>query len=67
MTVDHGGKARVLLALHQGPRTLVLPNIWDPLGARMLEALGYPAVATDRWRWRSRSVTTTARAYRSTQ
>jgi 2-methylisocitrate lyase-like PEP mutase family enzyme len=46
MTVDHGGKARVLLALHQGPRILVLPNIWDPLGARMLEALGYPAVAT---------------------
>jgi 2-methylisocitrate lyase-like PEP mutase family enzyme len=25
---------------------LVLPNIWDPIGARILEAKGYPAVAT---------------------
>jgi len=32
--------------LHQDPKLLVLPNIWDPLGARMLESLGYPAVAT---------------------
>ena len=39
-------KARRLLDLHREPKLLVLPNIWDPLGARMLESLGYPAVAT---------------------
>ena len=33
-------------ALHGGGRILVLPNIWDPGGARMMEWLGYPAVAT---------------------
>lgn len=31
--------------LHNG-KLLVLPNIWDPLGAIMLESLGYPVVAT---------------------
>lgn len=39
-------KAQSFLALHHDPKLLVLPNIWDPLGARLLEALGYPAVAT---------------------
>jgi len=39
-------KAERLRALHRGDRLLVLPNIWDPGGARMLESLGYPAVAT---------------------
>ncbi len=39
-------KARRLMELHREPKLLVLPNIWDPLGARMLESLGYPAVAT---------------------
>jgi 2-methylisocitrate lyase-like PEP mutase family enzyme len=39
-------KARGFLALHHDPKLLVLPNIWDPLGARLLEDLGYPAVAT---------------------
>ncbi len=39
-------KAKRLLALHYDPTLLVLPNIWDPLGARLLERLGYPAVAT---------------------
>src|SRR5215211_6039873 len=39
-------KAERLRALHHGRRILVLPNIWDPGGARMLEWLGYPAVAT---------------------
>jgi len=39
-------KARRLLGLHDRQRLLVLPNIWDPLGARMLASLGYPAVAT---------------------
>jgi 2-methylisocitrate lyase-like PEP mutase family enzyme len=39
-------KAEILLAFHKGPSLLVLPNFWDPLGARILEAKGYPAVAT---------------------
>ncbi|MCH7756357.1 isocitrate lyase/phosphoenolpyruvate mutase family protein [candidate division KSB1 bacterium] len=39
-------KAEKFLALHHEPKLLVLPNIWDPLGARLLEGLGYPAVAT---------------------
>ena len=39
-------KAETFLALHHDPKLLVLPNIWDPLGARMLQSLGYPAVAT---------------------
>jgi 2-methylisocitrate lyase-like PEP mutase family enzyme len=32
--------------LHHDPKLLVLPNIWDPLGAQLLASLGYPAVAT---------------------
>lgn len=39
-------KAKKFLVLHHEPKLLVLPNIWDPLGARLLEGLGYPAVAT---------------------
>jgi 2-methylisocitrate lyase-like PEP mutase family enzyme len=39
-------KAQVLLSLHKGEDLLVLPNIWDPIGARILAAKGYPAVAT---------------------
>ncbi|MHB1921078.1 MAG: isocitrate lyase/PEP mutase family protein [Chitinophagaceae bacterium] len=32
--------------LHHQRKILVLPNIWDPLGALLLENLGYPAIAT---------------------
>lgn len=32
--------------LHQNGELLVLPNVWEPLGARLLESLGYKAVAT---------------------
>ena len=39
-------KAEILLSLHTGGGLLVLPNIWDPIGARILAAKGYPAVAT---------------------
>jgi 2-methylisocitrate lyase-like PEP mutase family enzyme len=38
-------KASALLALHAGPG-FVLPNAWDPGSARVLEQLGFPAVAT---------------------
>jgi 2-methylisocitrate lyase-like PEP mutase family enzyme len=39
-------KAEQLKALHHQKKMLVLPNIWDPLGAALLEDLGYQAIAT---------------------
>jgi 2-methylisocitrate lyase-like PEP mutase family enzyme len=39
-------KAKLFRELHFGETLLILPNIWDPLGAAMLEELGYPAIAT---------------------
>ncbi|MFC5176667.1 isocitrate lyase/PEP mutase family protein [Nocardioides taihuensis] len=38
-------KAAALLALHDGPG-FVLPNAWDAGSARILEQVGFPAVAT---------------------
>jgi 2-methylisocitrate lyase-like PEP mutase family enzyme len=39
-------KAERFRELHHSGKMLVLPNIWDPLGAILLESLEYPAVAT---------------------
>ena len=39
-------KAERLRRLHHGPRILVLPNAWDVISARILEEMGYPAIAT---------------------
>jgi 2-methylisocitrate lyase-like PEP mutase family enzyme len=39
-------KATRLRNLHHDGSMLILPNIWNPLGAAMLEDLGYQAVAT---------------------
>jgi len=39
------GKAAALLALHAGPG-FVLPNAWDAGSARILEQIGFPAIAT---------------------
>lgn len=39
-------KATTLLALHSNDEPLVLPNIWNPIGARILESHGHRAVAT---------------------
>ena len=39
-------KAENFLALHKQDKLLVLPNIWNPIGARILEAKGFPAAAT---------------------
>lgn len=39
-------KAAILLSLHTSGRLLILPNVWNPIGARILQAKGYPAVAT---------------------
>ena len=39
-------KAEDFLALHKQDKLLILPNIWNPIGARILEAKGFPAAAT---------------------
>ncbi len=39
-------KAEQFRKLHRGPRILVLPNAWDVASARILEELGYLAIAT---------------------
>src|SRR5437868_9935699 len=39
-------KAEQLRALHHAEQPLVLVNVWDVAGARILEELGFPAVAT---------------------
>lgn len=43
---DQAHMARRLLDLHTSDLVLVLPNVWDPIGARVLAVKGYPAVAT---------------------
>jgi 2-methylisocitrate lyase-like PEP mutase family enzyme len=39
-------KAELLRRLHAGPEVLVLPNAWDAISARIVEAAGFPVVAT---------------------
>jgi 2-methylisocitrate lyase-like PEP mutase family enzyme len=39
-------KAQQLHKLHHSGKLLILPNIWDSLGAVLLESLEYPAIAT---------------------
>lgn len=39
-------KALQFHELHHSGKMLVLPNIWDTLGAQLLESLRYPAIAT---------------------
>lgn len=46
MGMDTKQKAERLRALHQGPRALVLCNAWDAGSVRLVESLGFPAVAT---------------------
>ena len=43
---EQGRKAGALRKLHHGPHMLVLPNVWDAASARIVEELGYPAIAT---------------------
>ena len=38
--------ARQFLSLHDGRKTLVLPNAWDVASARIFEEAGFPAVGT---------------------
>jgi len=39
-------KAEIFRELHHRREVLLLPNAWDPASARLLETLGFPAVAT---------------------
>ena len=39
-------KAKQFYNLHHSGKLLILPNIWDCLGANLLESLHYPAIAT---------------------
>lgn len=41
-----GETAATFVALHRPGAPLLLPNAWDPLSARIVEAAGAPAVAT---------------------
>jgi len=43
---EQAGKAEALRRLHQGPRILVLPNVWDVASARVVVAAGFEALAT---------------------
>ena len=39
-------KADAFRRLHAGPGIFVLPNVWDVVTARVVEAAGFPALAT---------------------
>lgn len=39
-------KAILFRSLHQPESFLLLPNVWDPLGAALVEEMGFPAIAT---------------------
>ena len=39
-------KGKVLHDLHHNGKLLILPNVWESLGAALLEDIGYPAIAT---------------------
>ena len=41
-----GDKAQMLRSLHQPGNPLVLFNVWDAVSARIIEQLGFPAIAT---------------------
>jgi 2-methylisocitrate lyase-like PEP mutase family enzyme len=40
------GQAEALRHLHHGPHVLVLANVWDAAGARIVATAGFPAMAT---------------------
>src|SRR6476646_4527577 len=46
MTVSQADKAKRLRALHAAPGAFVIPNPWDAGSARVLEAMGFQALAT---------------------
>jgi len=46
MSVSQADKAKKLRALHEAPGSFVIPNPWDAGSARVLEGLGFQALAT---------------------
>ncbi len=46
MAASQADKARTFIALHEAPGCFLIGNPWDAGSARMLEAVGYPALAT---------------------
>src|SRR5947207_15618875 len=46
MTVTQAAKAQQFRALHEAPDAFVIANVWDGGSARMMAALGFPALAT---------------------
>src|ERR1041384_7494330 len=46
MSVSQAEKARKFRALHDAPGAFVIANPWDAGSARVLAALGFPALAT---------------------
>src|SRR3954471_10227390 len=46
MTVTQADKAKQFRSLHEAPEAFVIANVWDGGSARMMAALGFPALAT---------------------
>src|SRR6202790_3291556 len=46
MALTQNDKAKRFRALHEAPDTFVIANVWDGGSARMMAALGFPALAT---------------------
>jgi 2-methylisocitrate lyase-like PEP mutase family enzyme len=46
MPLSQKEKAELFRAQHTAEKLLVLTNIWDPLSAKLIAALGYPSLAT---------------------
>jgi len=45
--MDQQGKYQAFKALHERPETFVIPNPWNAGTARILESLGFEALATN--------------------
>jgi len=43
---EQNRKADAFRAMHRGPKTLLLPNVWDVASARIIEKAGFGAIAT---------------------
>ena len=45
-TEKQKARANAFRAMHHGPKILLLPNVWDVAGARVVEEAGFGAIAT---------------------
>ena len=53
MSTSQKEKAARFRALHDGPGTFVIPNVWDGGSAAVMVGLGFPALATSSFRYGS--------------